>query len=728
MFQRLARFCYRRRRIVLAVWVVLLVGLSAFGGALAGAFKNSFEIPGSESQAAFDLLKQTSFADRSGFSGQVVFEAQQGVNDPAVKSAVETLLAKLDSDVADMTVVSPYSPDGARQISTTHPIAYAELNLGDRTSAEFADATEAVRRDVDAVHVDGLRLELGGQLFASPEFGATELIGLVAAVVILLVAFGSLLAMGLPMLTAIFGIGCGIALVNLFANLVEMPDFTTQAASMIGIGVGIDYALFIVTRYRQALREGRDPETAVTIAMDTAGRAVLFAGITVVIALMGMLSMGLRIPRGVAIGCALAVLFTMAAALTMLPAILGFTGRNIDKFHVGRRPRTGEDAGRSFWYRWSRTVQRRPWPAAIFGLVVLVVLALPVFSMRLGFSDTGNRPTSDTTRRAYDLLAEGFGPGFSGPLLLAVETPNGAPDLATLGQLSGTLNQTPGVQFATPPIPNQESTVAIMQVFPTTSPQDEATTALVKHLRDDVIPQATASTQLHVKVGGLTAASEDFASFTSTRLPIFMGAVLALSFLLLMWVFRSLLVPLKAVIMNLLSIGAAYGVIVAVFQYGWGKGLVGVGKEGPIEAWVPMMLFAVVFGLSMDYEVFLLSRIREEYDRTGDNAVAVADGLASTARVITAAAAIMICVFSSFVLNNDYSLKLFGLALAVAVFVDATVVRLILVPATMELLGDRNWWLPHWLDRILPVVHVEATDHLDQELEQLTEQEPAATV
>jgi RND superfamily putative drug exporter len=410
----------------------------------------------------------------------------------------------------------------------------------------------------------------------------------------------------------------------------------------------------------------------------------------------------------------------------LLPALLGFVGRNIDKFGLPNRLRRDRTGHESFWYRWSRVLQRRPKTAFFAGIAILLILAAPVLSMRLGFGDAGNRPTTDTTRQAYDTLSEGFGPGFNGPLLLVASNEGGTLDDQALAELTGTLGATPGVADASPATPNDAGDTAIVQVFPTSAPQDAATEDLVNHLRDDVIPQATAGTDTEVLVGGITAASLDFAEYTASRLPIFIGAVLILSFLLLMVVFRSVLVPLKAVVMNLLSIGAAYGVVVAVYQWGWASDVFGVGKPGPIEAWAPMFLFAVVFGLSMDYEVFLLSRIREEYNRTGDNATAVADGVALTARVITAAAAIMVCVFGSFVFGPERSLQLFGLGLAVAVLVDATIVRLLLVPATMELLGDRNWWLPRWLDRILPHVQLESTEDLDRELEQLTEDESAA--
>ncbi|MPY92165.1 MAG: MMPL family transporter [Acidimicrobiia bacterium] len=362
-------------------------------------------------------------------------------------------------------------------------------------------------------------------------------------------------------------------------------------------------------------------------------------------------------------------------------------------------------------------------PALVIGALVLILLAIPVFSIRLGFGDAGNRSTSDTTRRAYDMLSEGFGPGFNGPMLIVAETPGGQADLDAIDGLSAALNETEGVQFATPPIPNESGDAAILQVFPTTSPQDEATETLVHTVRNDVVPEAVAGSTAVVKVGGVTPGVVDFSEFTANRLPWFIGAVLVMSFILLMIVFRSVLVPLKAVVMNLLSVGAAYGVLVAVFQWGWGASLLGVGKEGPIDAWIPMMLFAIIFGLSMDYEVFLLSRIREDYDRTRDNATAVANGLAATARVITAAAAIMFFVFLSFVLGVDRSLKMFGLGLAIAVLLDASIVRLVLVPATMELLGDRNWWLPRWLDRILPVVHVEASEDV-VEIEPEEEREP----
>jgi RND superfamily putative drug exporter len=551
-------------------------------------------------------------------------------------------------------------------------------------------------------------------------------VGVVAAILILLITFGSVLAMGLPILTALFGIGIGVALVFVFANWISVPNFTAQIASMIGIGVGIDYALFIVTRYRQGLHEGRGPEEAALVALTTAGRAVIFAGVIVVISLLGLLLMGFAFVQGIAVGAAAAVFVTMLASITLLPAMLGFVGRNIDKWHIPRLRRAESVSRQGFWYRWSRLIQRRPVVTGLIGLLALVLLTVPLFSMRLGAADAGNDPEHLTTRRAYDLLSEGFGPGFNGPLLLAARI-DGNQGLAVLGRLQRALQGTQGVAGVTPPFPNRKLDAAVMRVYPTTAPQDAATSDLVHLLRRQIIPQATRGTNVQVLVDGETAFFVDFASKIGHRLPILIGVVILLSFLLLMMVFRSLVVPLKAAIMNLLSIGAAYGVIVAVFQWGWGKGLIGVGKTGPIESWVPMMMFTILFGLSMDYEIFLLSRVREEYLRTRDNGLAVANGVASTGRVITAAAAVMIAVFMSFVVGFDLrQVKEIGLGLAAAILVDATLVRMVLVPSTMELLRDANWWLPPRLRGWLPRIGIERTqEDLDAELATLLEKEPA---
>jgi putative drug exporter of the RND superfamily len=746
VLDRLARHCYRRRGRVLLVWIVVLIGVNVIANGIVGAdYRADMNLPDSESRQVQDLLEAAS-PTRAGFQGQIVFEASRGVDDPAVRSAMEGLFARVDQlDGVDVT--SPYAPEGAAQVSRRTPVAFAELQITDREYQQAQKLANEIEVLGDTVDVDGLRIEYGGDMFSDFALPESELLGLLAAIVILLIAFGSVLAMGLPVGTALFGLGTGVALTVLVSRVQLMPEFAPQMTAMIGLGVGIDYALFIVTRYREHLRAGLEPEDATAAAVDTSGRAVLFAGATVIVSLLGLYIMGLGFVQGLATGAALGVLVMMIAAVTLLPALIGFAGRRIEVTtyrgavamlsitlglllgvlfgqpafillglaglvvavvgsktfarglarEVPRRRVKARDE--QFWYRWSRVVQRRPWPAFVAGLAALLMLAAPVVSLRMGFGDTGNLTEEQSPRRAYDLLAHGFGPGFNGPIIVAVSGDDAAGSAA---DLAGSVRTTQDVALVTEPIPLRRD-LALLQVYAQSAPQDAATTALVHHLRDDVIPP----TGIDAKVGGFNAASVDFAEYLSERLPFLIGAVLVLSFLLLMVVFRSLLVALKAVVMNLLSIGAAYGIAVAVFQWGWGAGLIGVGREGPIEAWAPMMLFAIVFGLSMDYEVFLLSRMKEEYDRTGNNAVAVADGLAMTARVITAAALIMVCVFSAFVLGNDRSLKLFGLGLAAAVFVDATIVRMVLVPATMELLGDRNWWIPRWLDRVLPRVHIE---------------------
>ena len=710
MLARLARFNYRHRWPVLGVWVALLIVLFVAAQVVGTGFRNDFEgLDGSETQAALDILEGHGFGDRTGEQAQIVFVAEQGVTDPVVQAEMTRLFEQIEATIPETSVISPYEEQGSQQISASGTIAYAEVNLAERESEEYLDAGEQIIELGDQVQVEGLRVEYGGYIFPWAESGPpSEAIGLIAAAIILLIAFGSVLAMGLPIVSALFGVGGGVALLMLLTRFQTMADFTAPAAAMVGIGVGIDYALFIVTRYRQGLQEGMSPEDATVRALNTSGRAVLFAGLTVVISIMGMIAVDLEIIRGMALGVSATVLMTMLASVTLLPAMLGFVRERIDRLGLPHR-NGGRKGAKTFWHRWSGVIQRRPLPVALAGLALLLVLTVPFFSMRLGFSDAGNWSEEDTARRAYDLLSEGFGPGFNGPLLVAAETPGGAADLPTLEALTAQFNQDPGVAYASPPFANADNTAAIIQVIPTTAPQDEETEELVHRLRGEIVPEVTAGTELDVKVGGSPAIGIDFSEYLADRMPIFMGAVLLLSFLVLMLVFRSLLVPVKAVIMNLLSIGAAFGATVAVFQWGWLADVFGAAKPGPFEAWAPLMIFAIVFGLSMDYEVFLLSRIREEYDRTGDNASAVADGLANTARVITAAAAIMIFVFGSFVLGGDRSLQLMGFGLAFAVLVDATVVRLLLVPATMELLGKANWWLPGWLQRVLPEVHVEGT-------------------
>jgi RND superfamily putative drug exporter len=713
MLERLARWSYHHRWAMVGIWVVALVGTNFLAASAGGDYSQDFSLPGAESQEAYDLLNDK-FPAFAGETADIVFQADD-VRDPAVEEALTALFAELEEvDLvlpAPEGITSPYSEQGASQISEDGTIAFATLHFEslDGESVPIEVGQEILRLAEDAER-PGLAIEPGGSVIAFAEFqepGGAEMFGFLAAIIILLVTFGSFIAMGLPILMALVGIGIGLALVMLFANFLTVPDFTPQLASMIGIGVGIDYALFIVTRYRQHLHTGDDPERANLIAIVTAGRAVLFAGTTVVISLLGILLMGFAFVEGVAIGGAATVLVTMLASVTLLPAVVGFVGHKIDKFRLPWFHRAETDHHTTMWFRWSRLIQRRPGPIGAVALIALVALAIPVFAMELGFADAASSPPDRSSRRAYDLLSEGFGPGFNGPLLLAAEI-DGPEELGVLNEVSEQLQGVDGVAGTSPAIPNDETDTAIIQVFPETSPQHEDTGRLVTDLREDVLPELTGDDP-EVLVGGLTASVIDFASVNGQRLPVLIAVVILVSFLLLVAVFRSILVPLKAAIMNLLSIGAAYGVVVAVFQWGWGASLIGVETTAPIEAWVPMMLFTILFGLSMDYEIFLLSRIREEYVRTKDNGLAVANGLAATARVISAAAAIMVTVFLSFVFAFDErAIKLFGTGLAVAIFVDATIVRMVLVPATMELLGDANWWLPKWLEKILPKFSIES--------------------
>ena len=715
MLESVARWSYRHRWAMLVIWIASLFGFITLASTAGGSYSNDFSLPGTDSQEAYDLLQER-FGERAGWSADIVFKAEQGVDDPEVTSAMTDLFAQFEDVEHVVTVESPYDAGFERNIAPEGTIAFGTILFEDLENEALPRTTTdeiVALTDEAESQVEGLQVEPGGNAIQFNEFeepGGTEMIGIIAAMIILLIAFGSFIAMGLPILSAILGIGIGISIVFLSANFLNVPDFTPQLAMMIGIGVGIDYALLIVTRFRQHLHAGDDPESSVVIALMTAGRSVLFAGTIVVISFLGILLMGFSFVEGVAVGGAASVFVTMLASLTLLPAMMGFAGKNIDRWGIKRFQNIDANDETRMAYRWSRVIQRRPGTAAIAGAIAVIVLALPLFSIRLGQADAGTGDPAKSSRRAYDLLSEGFGPGFNGPLILAMEI-DSPEQLGELEALAAELEGVEGVAAVTPPIPSPDQDAAIMQIYPTTSPQDPATNELVHTLRDDVIPSATADSDLRVLIGGATASTIDFSEKNSERLPILMAVVIAFSFILLMIVFRSIVVPIKAAIMNLLSIGAAYGVVVAVFQWGWAKDLFGVSSTAPIDAWVPMMLFTILFGLSMDYEIFLLSRVREEYVRTGDNAQAVANGLAATARVITAAALIMITIFLSFVFFMDErSIKLFGLGLAVAIAVDASLIRMVLVPATMELLGDANWWLPKWLDRLIPHVKVEVDE------------------
>ena len=603
-------------------------------------------------------------------------------------------------------VVSPYAA-GANAVSKSGTIGFATVEFDLRANELPKTAIDRVINAAEAMRSPTLQVELGGQAIKQAQqtsLGFATGVGLLAAVVVLLLSFGSLLAMGLPIVTALFGLGAGLGVIGLGSHLVDMVDFSSELALMIGLGVGIDYALFIVTRYRDAYREnGGDVQSALELAMNTAGRAILFAGATVVIALLGMFALGVSFLYGVAIAASLGVLLVLAASLTLLPALLMFTGKRVGR----RRRRTSRtrETGGGFWFRWVGLIQRRPAWAALASTALLLVLAAPALGLRLGASDSGNDPPNQTTRRAYDLLAAGFGSGFNGPLQLAVKLP-AAGDTASLTRYTAALQETPGIASVAAPRLNPAHDTAAIAVYPTTSPQSEQTTSLVKHLRSEVLPLLAQATGTTVYVGGATATQVDFAHVLSGKLPLFIGLVVLLSALLLLVVFRSLLIPLQAALMNLLSIAAALGVVQAIFERGWLGGLLGV-QPGPIDAFIPVMVFAIVFGLSMDYEVFLVSRIHEEWQHRGDASAAVREGLAKTGRVITAAAGVMVVVFASFAAGDDRVLKLFGVAMATAVFLDAIVIRSILMPAVLELFGRWTWAFPSWFDRRLPRLAIE---------------------
>jgi len=760
MIARLAAWCFKSRWKVIGLWLVALIGVYAWGGAIGGSdYDGSFDIPASDSRSGIDVLDEYFAGSGGGLGGSVVFTTGSSVTDPAIQGP----MIKMFDDIAKIDGVeigSPYvGPAGAAQINDDGTTAYATISLSDdidqTKSGKIGEKIAKLAPDLP-----GTDIEIGGAALSAFEPPSSEIIGIAFAIVVLIFSFGSVLAMGLPIAVALAGVGTGAGVIALFSHFTSIPDLATIIGAMIGLGVGIDYALFIVTRYREGLHEGFTPLRATVVALDTAGRAVLFAGITVVISLLGMMLIGLKFISGLGIGAACTVAVTMAASVTLLPALLGLAGPRVEvtrwrglisagfvavallglglkinallvflplavivfglgfavaplKAQVKQRER--KPLRDTFAYKWSRAIQARPWTSVTIGVIALLVLAIPLLGLHLGSSDEGNFAEDTSTRKAYDMLAVGFGPGFNGPLLVTA-TFDGTPDPAALLGVGTAITDTNGVAKVVGPIPNNfadpaASEAFLFRVIPDYSPQDERTGGIIEDLRNNVLPTATNGTALETHVTGGVAISADFTDYLAGRMPLFFGVVLTLSFLLLMMVFRSLLVPLKAVIMNMLSIGAAYGVVVAIFQWGWLGSVFGI-SGAPIEPFLPVMMFAIVFGLSMDYEVFLLSRVKEEFDRTGDAKTSVADGLAATARVITAAAAIMVVVFGSFMFEDNRITKMFGLGLAVAVLLDASLVRMLLVPATMELLGDKNWWLPRWLDKILPNINVEGPSDL----------------
>jgi RND superfamily putative drug exporter len=683
-------------------WIAATVVIIGVGSSLAGEYNADYNTPGSESKAAAELTEER-FGGYSGQEIYVVWKDPAGAESADAKRRVDAFLAKAQQvdHVAEPTETR-VSRDG-KIGATTLPLTVAGWDVPKEDGEKLIAAAEESSGG-------GLQIKLGGDpIYAAQEAASPEGLGFLGAAIVLLIAFGSVVAAGLPLLIALFGLGISSGgLIVLLANVVDVPDWTTAVSGLIGIGVGIDYALLVLTRFRAALGDGKNTHDAVLEAVTTAGRSVILAGLTVVIAVLGLALTGLPYMYGVAISASLAVLVVMLASVTLLPALLSYLGPKVDRLRLPFVRRTVRETGgsESLAWRWSHGVQRRPWTAAIAATAVLLALAIPALDMRLGFPDAGNDPPSTMTRQAYDLNTEGFGPGTNGPLVIAAELPN-ASGKAKVDALAQRLRGERGVAFVAPPRFNAEGDAAILTVIPSGSPQDAATEQLVQRLREDVVPRGLAGSGINAEIGGVTAALEDQSDFITGRMPLFIAGVVGLSFLLLLVAFHSPLISLKAGVMNLLSVGAAYGVMTVVAKGGAVGGLIGIDHEVPVAPFMPVMMFAILFGLSMDYEVFLISRIREEYLKDRNTRRAIADGLAKTARVITAAAAIMVVVFLAFLAAPDAFLKLFGIGLASAIFLDATLVRLVLVPAVMQLLGDRNWWIPSWLERILPELEVE---------------------
>jgi RND superfamily putative drug exporter len=734
---RLSRWCIAHRRWVIIGWILIAVATTAIATGVGRNYATNFTLPGTESQRVSDLLK-SEFTAQSGDVDTIVWHNTKGtVDDPAVKAAITPLLARVSQMPHVVSVVSPYTRAGAVQVSRDRRTAFAVVNYDKRANLLPNSTGKPVLNAIGAIRVPGLKIAAGGQVIEEAEgfsIGPATTVGAIAALVILLLTFGSLIAAGMPLITAGLGLITGIALIGLATHVTDMSNVAPELAVMIGLGVGVDYALFIVTRFRENHKRIGDVRESVIEAMDTSGRAILLAGTTVIIALLGMFATGVTFLYGLAIASVLTVLLTMLASLTVLPAMLSRFGHRLVRptRRERRRAKRGEPPRESSWRRWSLMVQAHPRALAAASLAVMVLCVVPVFALRLETADAGNDPHNTSTYRAFSLLAQGFGPGFNGPLMVAVELPRPG-HTSSLQTIRAAVQRTPDVVTVTNPRISPSGKVAVMQAYPAKAPQDQATTDLVNRLRHDVLPPLNKSLGVKALVGGFTAGSIDFSRVLAGKLPLFIAIVVVLSALLLFVIFRSLVIPIQAALMNLLSIGGALGATVLVFQEGWFASVLGIDK-GPVEPWIPVLMFAVVFGLSMDYEVFLVSRIREEWVRRGNATRAVTDGIAFTGRVISAAAAIMICVFLSFMLGNERAVKEFGFGLAAAVFLDALVVRCVLLPSVLELLGPVTWRLPRWIDSRLPYINIEGSAAADAragraapEPEPEREREPAKT-
>lgn len=718
--KNLARLSYRRRWYVLVAWIVLFIGINVAAQAAGSAYSNNFTFPGTNSTHAEALLA-AGFPQQSGDVDQIVFHVTSGTL-AKDQSKIDTMLAKIAKLPEVGSVSSPFCPAtqptclGAVQMSKNKQIAYAIVNFTKQGFQLKLPQIQAVETAAQSIRSNSLEVEFGGNAFGqldNPKGSPGEVFGLLATAIVLVLAFGSFWAMLLPLGVALFALGIASAATTLMSHGLSIAQFAPILGSLIGLGVGIDYALFIVTRSRQGLKRGMSVEDSITEAINTSGRAVLFAGSTVCVAILGMLVLRLSFLNGVAIAASVTVLITMFASLTLLPALLGF-----QKHHVlSRRERrslaaNGPEAAviAGGWQRWAKFVARRPRVLSAAALVLILAATIPYFSLHLGNSDQGSNPAGSTTRHAYDLLAQGFGQGFNGPLFV-VGAVHSAADKTAMQNLGAALDGKPDVVAVSPLIMNPKGTVGLIKVVPKSSPQDTKTSNLISTIRDKYIPAAASSTHTVIYVGGITAIFDDFASVLTSKIPLFVGVIVLLGCLLLMVAFRSVLIPLTAAVMNLLAAAASFGLVVAVFQWGWGSSLIGAGS-GPVESFLPIIMIAILFGLSMDYQVFLVSRMHEEWLNTGSNEEAIVRGQANTGRVITAAALIMICVFFSFAFGGQRVIAEFGIGLGGAVLMDAFILRTVLVPSLMHFFGNANWWMPKWLDRVVPHLAVEATEEV----------------
>ncbi len=709
----LGRFAFRNKFYVIGFWLLAVVAITAISQSVGSAYSDSFSLPGTESSKALSLLGKA-FPRQAGDTETIVFHVSSGtVNDPSVKSAMEAVFSKVSSIPTVGTVKSPYDPANALQVSKDQQTAYAPVVFTVQGQAIKTKNVQALVNIGKAASNSNLEVEFGGQAVGqlnAPKGSPGEVIGIVAAGIILFISFGSLFAMLLPLGVALISLVTASGIDTLLTHAMGIATFAPILGSLIGLGVGIDYALFIVSRYRREIARGVDPEEAAATSIDTSGRAVLFAGATVCIALLGLFVLRLSFLNGVAVAATTTVLVTMIASLTLLPALFGVMKRRVHS----RRSRKSIDSGdvkdheQSTWAKWSRAVAKTPKSLSLVAVALIVLLSIPFFSLHLGSSDQGNNPKGTTTRAAYDLLAKGFGPGTNGPLQVIAQIKSSV-DTQSLQSVSAALATTPGIVAVSPVITSPDGSVALLQVIPSTGPQDIKTSDLIKSLRSTVIPKALAGAKTAVYVGGTTAIFDDFASVIAHKLPLFIGVIIVLGCLLLLLAFRSLVIPLTAGVMNLFAAGASFGIVVALFQWGWGEKLLNIGS-GPVEAFLPVIMLAILFGLSMDYQVFLVSRMHEEWLHTKENSKAVVVGQSETGRIITSAALIMITVFASFVFGGEKVIKEFGIGLASAVFIDAFVLRTVLVPALMHLFGARNWWIPSWLDKRLPHLSVEAAE------------------